>query len=360
MSDDIPLLSNNDNTATIASTLPLPSSKTSANETVKAMAQFLGFSGALLLGMGTPVIVGIYSYTHTTPRSRVYCKDLDWYADDAASFDTGCRLSIGVDHICPEDLKAREYPATISESIEHWPYACSMLIGIGATNAFAGIMITDMLLRKGWIVALMAYGALLSFWGVVGSSAYSNDEIITRDLHYAAAGILIVFTVLVPLTAFYWARKTYLGFCGYILLVSTLVTGTGVLISGVVALTTKEPELEGKGTSQENPFSTSTSSLISSGNNYDRSLLRSPQYGWLAIFELLHIVSFSVLFLVMIQYALYREHDEQREEPKKNQSTDTIFRNKIASPQRYHQLMLRPDVVPFLARKQTNGFLHRT
>lgn len=156
---------------------------------LKLVTRITGYSGCLLLGPGTMVMVLAFTLGNEESVPMYYC---------AEAFIGG-------------EINA---VATISDTVEHWPYVAVFILGAGMSNVCIGIIFVSMLhsgtktpsnsnasrsyqafialVYDSRIVPFLSYATLILMWGMIGSCMRGSAPNHVVDLHIALAAAVFI------------------------------------------------------------------------------------------------------------------------------------------------------------------------
>ena len=196
-------------------------------------------TGSVLLGPGTLALVLAFTYTSYKKMTGVYCKELEWYPDPVVD-ENKCLLNVAVDKFCPKDEITHFYPSTVSEMIEFWPYAASLVLGVGASNMFLAVLMINYTIGAVFPIVI-AYISYICFWGVIGTSAFGDNDALKYS-HYGVSFLLVLTSVVYAVVQLYNANIFY-GRVEYTLLGAMVVSGIGMVVGVMGIMLVEESQL---------------------------------------------------------------------------------------------------------------------
>lgn len=169
--------------------------------------RWFSLTGCLLVGPCVSILVISFTFSTYKDSTKVYCDDLKWSEDvtprpiyDALPDGTykivgtdECRYYYASDVSCPSDQARLSYITTVSNTIEHWPYAMTLVFGVGSSNIFICVFVAAQLANDPTLIVI-GYISFLSVWAVVGTSEDGGNRAI-EYLHYVFATVMVTATL---------------------------------------------------------------------------------------------------------------------------------------------------------------------
>jgi hypothetical protein len=88
---------------------------------------------------------------------------------------------------------ARKYVPTVTYSMERWPYATTLVLGVGVSSIFAAEVVC-LPWHRNYFQTCMAYVAMVAMWGVFGTCTPRGVAWVD-DMHTAVTAILLLSTM---------------------------------------------------------------------------------------------------------------------------------------------------------------------
>jgi hypothetical protein len=150
------------------------------------MVRYLGYTGCLLLGPGTVILIHLFYVGNQESREIFYCKE-----GFGASLEQRYEMNV---------------LPTISRVVEHWPHYAAFVLGVGVTHICLGTILMSLLYQKCSVKTLetntwwyhpnlvpgLGYGVMLLMWALIGSCMRGNGPLWANTLHGWVA--LVVFS----------------------------------------------------------------------------------------------------------------------------------------------------------------------
>jgi uncharacterized membrane protein len=129
-------------------------------ESISIVTMYSSSAACILLAPGVGILMIAFVATSASVQPRVYCGDLD---------------TLG--------LSYRVTFPTISQIFEYWPYVAPVVVGSGTSCLFTAVLLSTLLQHPDRLWRpLMAFLAMVSMWGVVGTSLRGEVGWV-EDLH---------------------------------------------------------------------------------------------------------------------------------------------------------------------------------